>query len=684
MEWWEIFLKQNLRYRIVSTALLLALLCWMYFDTTGYRARKSGITAALSRGDIGSLNSEDSRELKATIDWLAQAAGVSAPIELNKPPSEDRLTVYTTTPAAERLTGCSKGNVVFDSEMNAIFVDIGLLRTYELRSIFEATDSGPPKNFQEFRLSDLPGFYRAYIWFALLHELGHWKFHRGERRLFDSTQLADFRANDREELEADRFALQSMVVAYGTDVAAGGHRVVTVQEDISSALSLEPGATMGSRVCGDVGAMFSLLTYVTMMTPAPFAPFYHDQTHPNLISRAIGIVRQCLAQPDLSPIVGRSLSSVLSLDQRTSTLMRQPLVELISPFQIEDVAFENHSLLLSAFGRNALIHVPMKEIEQRIQTTEPTSMRVNGISAAAGQPLNRGSKFVWSSAVSGVMRFQGGQLYSAGTSSWVPLPGTISSFAHHIYRLLDPPQPSEFSFLLLAGDDGRLSYFHTISGASVIASRTSQDILDEAVSRGIPANRLEPSTTMSDGLFVTLEKYTDKDHVLLLGTTFLDGRTLKSLRWSGKPKMTGNGYVDYGSHLIAGPDADFRGYTLVQTLQPGSSTAWTIWRLSEDTNPFQVKIGPPLRRGGILSNESIGSVPTLANFSFLPPKSVLLNFAQDSVYSLRPDDGRMEFVFPFGDDVLLRQRISNTGVVAIFVENGYKVYLLPSNLVSGF
>jgi hypothetical protein len=655
----------------------------MYFDTTGYRSRMKAITNALARGDIGSLNNEDSQDLKSTIDWLARAAGVPTPVELNKPPSKDHLSVYTTTPAVERLTGCSKGNVVFDSELNAIFVDINLLRTYELRSIFEATDSGPPPDFHEFRLRDLPGFYRAYIWFALLHELGHWKFHRGERRLFDSTQLADFRADDHEELEADQFALRSMVVAYATDMAAGGHRVLSVQEDITSALRLESGATTGSRVCADVGGMFSLLTYATMMTPTPFAPLYHDQTHPNLISRAIGLVRECLAQPDLSRAVASALSSVLGLHQRTWNLMRQPLMELISPFQIEEVAFENHSLLLSAFGRNSLIHVPMKEIAQRMRIKEPASMWIDNIAAAPGPPLNKGVKFVWSNSASGVMRVQGGQLYSAGASSWVPSPGKISSFPYSIIRLLDPPQPSEFTFLLVAGDDGRPALIDTLSGEAVIASRTFQDILHEAASKGIFANRLEPSTTMPDGLYVTLEKYTDKDHVLVLGTAFLDGRTLKSLWWGGKPKMPGKGLINDGSHLIAGPDSASREYILVQTLQANSSTAWTIWRLSEDADPVQVKQGPQLR-GGILSNDVLGSVPTLVKISFLPPKSVLLNFAQDSIYSLRPDDGQMDFVFPFGDDVLLRERVSNSGIVAIFVENGYKVYLLPSDLMSRF
>jgi hypothetical protein len=656
----------------------VCLLIWLHFDTAGNTRRKTAIARALERGSIGKLTKDDADDLQRTVNWLASAAGVRGPVALNKRNGDDQLSVYTTTPAAENLTSCSKGNAVYDGQIDSVFVDVSFLSTYEIRSIFERTDTGPPNDFQEFRLHDLPGYYQSYIWFILLHELGHRKLHSGRHALFDGSNWRSLKLNPSEEVEADRFALESMKEAYRVDLAAGGKQVEAVRGDTSFAKTLDSGASIGNQVCADLTTMLGMLTAMSMMTSTPFAPFYEDRDHPNLVSRSAGIARACLEQHDLQPRLRESLLTAEGIYWRIGRLTQSPLVELISSTQIDDVVFEKDSVLLSLFGGNSIVRVPLSRIESAMLKGRPISESLDLSELVKGPPIQSGSRFVWAASGNGTFKLEGGELYRAGSKFWEPVRLDVHDYlrTHHVNEVRRPPAPSRLIYIETTDTTG-IKSLATVSGSRVVASRTWDDVLSDAVRHGALADTAQVASVSDEGVMLTLLRSESSP----VGIAVLDGSTLAWQRWSGVLRMPSHfTHLDQQNHVIACPNDEI---LLIETPKhrPAPAT-WRAWRLSSQSEPVKVGQGPALGTNveqGHPDPRWALDVPSLSDFACESPDRILLNFAQDSIYVLRPRDHDLRLLFPIGDDgTLFRWRLSHDGRSAVFANDGYKTYLLPA------
>jgi hypothetical protein len=671
--------------KLVLFGALVCLLIWLYIDAAGNAKRKEGIARALARGSIGRLGKDDTEDLQKTINWLAAAAGVRGPVSLNRLNADNQLSVYTTTPDAESLTSCSKGNAVYDGQIDSVFVDVSFLSTYEIRSIFERTDTGPPKDFTEFRFSALPGYYQTYVRFMLLHEFGHRRLHSGRHGLFDGSGWRSLKLNPNEEVEADRFALEAMKTAYRMDLATGGKQVEAVRGDTSFAPKLDPGATTGNQVCADVTAMLGMLTIMSMLTSTPYAPFYEDRDHPNLVSRAKGIARACLDQKDLEPRFRDGLSTSETLYNRIGELTQSPLVELRSARQIEDVVFEKDSVLLSLFGGNSVVRVPLPQIRGAMLKKRPMSQAVDVSHLLNGPPVRSGPRFLWTASESGTFRAEVGALYKAGSHFWEPIrldPHDYLS-THLVAEVHNPAAPSTLTYLETT-DAAGIRSLASVCGSKVVASRTWAAVLADAAQHGAIADTADVTSVTDEGVLLTLLRRDANDQRSLVGLAFLEGRTLAWRYWSGVLRMPKQfTHPDHWNRVIACPNGATAQFLLIKTPErrPAEAT-WWAWRLSSRGEPVKVGQGPPLGTDVELSNRDPRDVdaPSLSDFACAPPDSVVLNFAQDSVYVLSPRDRDFRLLFPLGDDgTIIRWRLSSYGLAAVFAEDGYKAYLVSTS-----
>lgn len=129
------------------------------------------------------------------------------PISVNAGVSRDRLNIVVTTPDLASLTQCGKGNALYDQTLDAIFIDIHLIRPVELQHI---GNSGAitMASSEEF------GFVASTVSCILVHELGHRQSGKGSAAFLALDWLRFNRNATERELAADRFAVQTLVLAH--------------------------------------------------------------------------------------------------------------------------------------------------------------------------------------------------------------------------------------------------------------------------------------------------------------------------------------------------------------------------------------------------------------------------------------------------------------------------------------
>ena len=122
----------------IALLVLALLVFWLVLDSPPTETRWKAIAAEFERGTIGKLPADESALLRKTVDWLVPYAGIEGKIIVNERPQPGYLHVYTTTPEALTITGCAQGNAVYDSLLNAIFIDENILRPEEITLLGES------------------------------------------------------------------------------------------------------------------------------------------------------------------------------------------------------------------------------------------------------------------------------------------------------------------------------------------------------------------------------------------------------------------------------------------------------------------------------------------------------------------------------------------------------------------
>lgn len=296
-------MSRGLLVRLILAAGVIALLLFVALEPSPGSRRGRDIDAALESGAILALDGAETSELFETLKILANAAGIDRPVTLNAPYRPDRLNVYITTPAARAVTHCGPGNAIYDPALDAIFVDVAVLRPFSKGGLsgLLSTDqlTAPTKQLVS-----------TYFNFVVLHEMGHRHLHRkAGTAIFDRAGISR-----RLEDEADDFAIKAMLKAYSTfmlssQVVASGIYGETYSSGMSWLNSEElvayPDETGQDRAALDLVMTVQAMTRGMFVEGYPFSPFYSDEAHATFIDRSARIIRAVEGLKKLDPAIVR-------------------------------------------------------------------------------------------------------------------------------------------------------------------------------------------------------------------------------------------------------------------------------------------------------------------------------------------------------------------------------------------
>lgn len=313
--------------------LCLAALVWLVINPSPAERRASAVNEALQRGEIGALTSNERALLQKLLEDLVTAANVNLPVALNKPLNAsdgetDQIRVFTTSPAAASVTGNGRGNASYDSTMDAIFIDLDIVRPARAVQMYA--------NIRIFDEFEDPSY--AYLSFVFLHELGHRVLHRHRRSSLDTIlQLSDGEAQ-KYEREADLFALGGLRAYY----------------DKFHMIGLDPdaGNVAGEGFDGALAEMIDSSSRSLLFSAVPYSPFYSDAAHPTFLSRTLGFLES-------TAVAESRISDRLRLVQyglsRMNEVATRPLLEIQVPDTIASATSTKDGI--SIVGKNGLSYL---------------------------------------------------------------------------------------------------------------------------------------------------------------------------------------------------------------------------------------------------------------------------------------------------------------------------------------
>ena len=657
-------LTSQTSWRVLTAGVCLGLLLWLVFQPSPTERRRTAIDNALREGRIGQLSPDQTAWLSTTLSWMAGAAGVTDPVALNAPFLAGRLHVYTTTPASSTITHCGRGNAVYDAELDAIFLDQGLFDNNDFRTFLSASVYGSVVS-----LNDLP-FVQTYVRFLILHELGHRKLHRKRAAQFDS----DASSEGTREQEADAFALDRLQVAYAmpqarsNNVGAGGAEMLEMQYD---------QLTNEERALVDLIGMTTGMNLSLLFISNPYAPFYRDNAHATFLTRSRGLLRAAGARTNVSVRIAESIAAVDELLQREESALGGPLVEILAPDPIADVSYDKDGLLVTSVELKKLFHVDGGKLSSFLSSTTTEnhfrSMWIGNDRGANGSvddwwklrlwSLPTGETFAWPPDGS-ILQAEETGWKAVDNSRWRPVTAHLSE------HLFVPLQPSLLA-LAESDDSDRHTWLSSVTRDGVLASRSEASISSEIQQQGSPSQASVSVLAVTDrSAYLSVQDSLGE----LWGISEFDLATM-TMRSSTKlrfPPQANRLTAETALSVSPGPIP--RVLMISATGRAAEANEFAIWQLSPTQLP-DILVTKPYFHSRTPHLQSAFGGQSVADVVWLPGGKLLVGIGNDSLYIVDLTARTAMPVFHPGDEII-KKRVGRNGLLAIFVQGGYKCYVM--------
>jgi hypothetical protein len=641
----------------------LVLLTWLALQTSPTLHRRTDINKLLDEGKIGQLTSGQADWLQGTVEWMASAAGVREPVVLNARFQPGRLHVFTTTPDSRAITHCDLGNAVYDAQLDAVFLDRSLFDSREFETFLSSTAYGSLTS-----VNDLP-FVQTYVRFLLLHELGHRALHRNRGGVFDFGSAN--RAN--QEREADAFALAHLEAAYALPQALT-NKVGSAGADL---LDLDFNRLSApERTLADLAGMATGMNLSLLFISNPYAPFYQDSAHATFLSRSLGLLEAARQRQTSDPVLTASLDAVEEMLRREESALSNPLVEIIAPDPIADVSFDKQGLLITSVGLTKLFEIERSSLEDFHASAGPAS-RFRSIWAGVGTPARESiddwwKVGLWSSPDGGFAWGRDGRIWKANKQGWSELdtPGWRPLARHSSLHLYTPPQPAIHA-LAESDDSFGHPWLSSLIPNRVLASRAEGELNAEIQGNGGPRGSSLSVIGLSELTAFLAIQSPDKSYwgVSELDLTTMRPRSLTKLQF---PHLADQSESQVA---IAVSPLPVPRYFLISSNGIEDTTAeFVVWELSA-TNQPTVLVRHPYFHSKAASLQHAFGGQSIASVDWMEDRKILLGIGNDSLYLVNLETHTVAPIFHPGDEII-KKRIGHNGMIAVFVQGGYKCYVM--------
>jgi hypothetical protein len=635
----------------------------------------------------------------------------SPPISLNKPYSyrirdQGGLQVFTTSPAAEHVRFCGKGNAVYDSMLDAVFIDEQIVYPTDWKQLLATPDGGWGLDIP-LTLDDAPWLH-VYLRFVILHELGHRQLHRHVASVFDLGPNNDQAAQRRRETDADDFAIARMRTAYKV---AGQYGIRPVEEYTGNTINFEvtDHTPIADQVQASLVEMAQDITQGRLVLPSTTSPLRDDFAHPSYLDRSASLVRQSLLSPSSDPDLMLFTDYISKSLERMKEASQSGIVELTAKQPVSAIQFDSRGLLV--FTKGLVQRVSYADLKRLLTENRPglvdslaQGIAVDGrVLGVSGDPDVAG---FWSSDDVGTMF-----LWSDGQETIIPedfhhprterLDQRVTGFRFE--RVISGAQPAPGS--LAVAHDSMTKWLVAFQRDRISAMRKLDDL--EAQFRSVaPAGTtadMEHAQIVAGQLLLTLLA-PGAETPTIWGWADIDLNTLelRKLGMLSIPRemsdFTSSVYNPLltpksGDRFLAYiPDAHGTSPILINIVRypptnkylSGRGIKWQAWHLSAQDSPALLSENVFLsdyfnRRFSPTRVDDLAITPRLptGGVVLVPPSSILVNIENDSVQLL--DAGNTGLLFHPGSDQI-SARASSSGLVALSVRGGYQVFLLRMRL----
>src|SRR5258706_2418499 len=282
-------------------------------------------------GQIRRLGETEEIDFRTRIEAVAAAAEISTPLIIDATPERGHLHFYVTDPAISWFTNCGNGNAIYDSDLDAVFLDRSLWDPLELPKIGQSwpfTQEG--RHF---------GFSRTFVDFILLHELGHRELHRSRWTLFDVGLSEQTR---QKEIDADAFALNGLQTGYVKGLLGKDETTVEELAEIAITRALDP------KQRGIISLLYSTaqMSVGLLFSRGSFSSLYTDSGHPSFGQRVEYMSRTLPPLYKDDHLLHPYINYFLQVSERMEAVRHQDLLELHTSSPVEAVQFDDRGLTI--------------------------------------------------------------------------------------------------------------------------------------------------------------------------------------------------------------------------------------------------------------------------------------------------------------------------------------------------
>jgi hypothetical protein len=359
-----------MRPRILLFFALAGLTAWLVLSDGPTQRRMKVLNEAFAEKRLGHLEPRLRQRFEQQVAWIARHAGITGKIAVNDGIRRGRLNVVVTTTAFSPITHCGKGNAIYDSGLDTIFVDAYLLQPSDIPFI------GQPGAITMFSLDQF-GYTVSILSFILAHEMGHRQNADNSAAFFAFDWLRLKRDATAQELAADRFAVQTLMRAHQS---IGGPNFLaqtdTLQWTGLTAASLDANEKAAADIMGTMIGMSWMLQFAE----TPYSPFFRDDSHPSFLERAAGAIAQ--VSGETSARVLRKSPAISEELRRTKLTGQWWHRELYAPEPLARVEVRDRSIWV---GTRVFYQVGAGNPPERIYVLDPASESRQFVKVAEGR-----------------------------------------------------------------------------------------------------------------------------------------------------------------------------------------------------------------------------------------------------------------------------------------------------------
>jgi len=346
-------------------------------------------------GALGHLTDDENARLDRVLRFVLAQVTIEKPTVVNSAADRQVFAIYTCDASAEAITQCTRGNAIYDADLDAVFVDISLLRIDVLQDTVKSST-----------WSSILSFHDVYLSLILLHELGHRHLHRRTGGAYDLPSNIN-RHSLEKEIEADDFAVKRFAAAKQTDF-----------KNLFSRSNIQPAHLFGidpSTVDAAELPMLNLAVSMRLMTrivsawDSPYSLYYSNNTHPLFLERADKIMKSALSTAR-SDAIRSELQLGIDDTKRLKESFDRGVIQVQLDAPIQDAVLSDNCLtLLDASGTMYATHL-------RDLKTGPVTIKPNVI-ASGSQKIR--SEAIWGKASDVVVLDRRGNLWHREQSALV-------------------------------------------------------------------------------------------------------------------------------------------------------------------------------------------------------------------------------------------------------------------------